>query len=218
MDLLFSDVKSVVCSWAYSLKSIGMMNADSYIKSASDILTQKYSKYGFAKKDCLFFLSGRQVFIHTKHLNNREINFVFDMRVLEKIPSSSGQTIPLALFKSAYSKEPGKIIFSPVPNISVQNKMNPSPITIVPFYLEENRSFLVIDGNHRVTQAIQMGKSDIRANILSSHFIYPYIHGPLEQALYLLSDEINMIANDAQRRPFRIEPSQSFFLSNMKEA
>lgn len=216
MDALFSEIKSTVFSWADRLKFNGMLNADTYINSAFNILEQRYAQYGFAKKGQLFSLPERQVFIYTRNLNSGEINFLFDMRVLNDIPPSVGQAVPMELFQPTGSKKPGMIVFSPVPNISLQYKMNTDPITVVPFYLEENRSFLVIDGNHRVSQALQMGKKDIRTNALSAQFIYQYIHGPFEQALYLLADDINTICNSTPHMPFQFDLSQSFFLSKMR--
>lgn len=93
-------------------------------------------------------------------------------------------------------------------------KIKDEPILIVPFYTGEYHKYLVIDGNHRITNAIQTGKKEIEAYCMSDDFLVGNNFFPSEydKLIYIFQNEIvalgtytirdHIAANNLIRRSF----------------
>lgn len=74
-------------------------------------------------------------------------------------------------------------------------------IIIVPFTIDEAYKMLVVDGNHRITEAIKKGKKTINAYVLDANWIVqgnPFC-SEFDKMLYIFQNEMVAIATWIKR-------------------
>lgn len=95
------------------------------------------------------------------------------------------------------------------------------PIIIVPFTIDEAYKMLVVDGNHRITEAIKKGKKTINAYVLDANWI---VQGNLfcsefDKMLYIFQNEMVDIATWIKRDGMSDKDAikKSYFVSDIRE-
>lgn len=66
------------------------------------------------------------------------------------------------------------------------------PILMVPFYAGKYHKFLVIDGNHRITDAVKKGKKEVEAYCIGEDFLVDnnFFSSEYDKLLYIFQNEI----------------------------
>lgn len=93
---------------------------------------------------------------------------------------------PLSYFSERYDSDIGFIKFT----YEDDNSNTEAPILLIPFHIE-NIKYLVIDGNHRVSQYIRNGKQQIDCAAINFADVINLMPTKFEKALYSFLCEIN---------------------------
>lgn len=134
-----------------------------------------------------------EIFPYQMNYGKNEILIHFRVSIANELISSEGkgEFVPI----DEFVKEDRLIHWSPVnENVNSYSDAN-DPIIIVPF-LHSNRSFIVIDGNHRVTYKVKNKINSISAVTISEQTVIEWslFSSGFDKMFYIMWNEINHMA------------------------
>lgn len=140
----------------------------------------------------------QQVF--TFEPTNVNVYFHFRISIISHILSNNNQEVsPVQMELNEFSNKESHIKWSRVP-IDEKQEFNSEPIFLVPF-LNGKFNYLLIDGNHRVSHALDLGKEHIQGLPFSERSIIDFqlLCNSFDSLLYIFYNEMNHFANNKNR-------------------
>lgn len=148
----------------------------------------------------------QEIFLYDHFFDGIQVCFYFD---IPKIMTVSNNLTPENFQLSDFQPlNRGALIgYYPCTDIDLTYKWRKEPIITVPFFFVKGTSFLVVDGNHRISQAKKMGRSHIWGKLIPPMQAKDSIIGCFEKALYCLMAETNLVVQLYAKKSIPIESS-----------
>lgn len=171
-------------------QSLGILNMEQYVERATSELVRAYNSFGYNSYRTNGF---GETFEHTHHFKYGSLRFVFDID--KAISLLEGK--PNRFDISEFDVSNGKSRFVYTKPLDTRNhKPKSEPLIAIPFYFVRNKNFLIIDGNHRISHALDSSKPFLDCFIIHPMRVPLILRGKFEILLYLIFCDMTIIANN----------------------
>lgn len=194
---IMTEIQNASREKAQLLKDMhGIVNAPDYVEEWLSLLNKKAKEEELLTENYFPAHFLQETFVYEHFFKCGIMYFHFNVGELVKIglPKIS-YSFPISDFGAP--DDGRRFMYSRCENISSSFVAKNAPIVAVPFYLVRDVSYLVVDGNHRLSIAKIKGTPLVNAYIIDPIIASTFIYGEIMKAFYLFTVEMNRVLDFA---------------------
>lgn len=197
---LFDEINSKEILNDKSVQTKYLMEWIKVLKESDNFITKELETKESIIKMNLLLQSEPEIFQLPINFQRNKILMNFRVSIANKIIGMSNVKSEFIEVNEFIEKD-SNIYWTPINEYEVLNINSKEPIVIVPF-LNGKYSYLVIDGNHRLTYKTKRNINDIRAFIIAEQSVIEHslFSSGFDKLYYIMHNELNHMAEETESK------------------